>query len=135
MYMKTIYIYFFAAVVFLILDGLWLGFIANNLYQEALGSVINMAFYPLAAVIFYLLYIGGLLYFVVLSSIRERDTKKALMNGALLGGLCYATYDMTNLATIEHWPVTVVVVDILWGMFITGITCGVTTWVFIKWIK
>jgi len=71
-------------------------------------------------VIFYLIYIGGILFFAVLPSLREQNWQKALLNGAVLGGLCYATYDLTNMATISRWPLVVVVVDIIWGIVLTG---------------
>ncbi|MBS1619444.1 MAG: DUF2177 family protein, partial [Bacteroidetes bacterium] len=79
-----------------------------------------------AAIIFYLIYIGGILFFAVVPAMREQVWTTALVNGAVLGLLCYATYDLTNLATIARFPVVVVIVDILWGIFLTAAVSTIT---------
>ena len=80
----------------------------------------------IAAVIFYLLYIGGILFFSVLPALREHSWQTAVINGAILGLLCYATYDLTNMATIKNWPLIVVIVDIIWGIVLTGSVSVIT---------
>lgn len=107
-------------VVFFAIDMLWLGLIAKNFYREKLGFILSPDVNWYAAVIFYLIYIGGILYFAVLPAMKDESWQTALIQGAVLGFLCYATYDLTNMATIKNWPLTVVLVDIVWGIVLTG---------------
>jgi uncharacterized membrane protein len=130
--MKLLKIYLIVVLVFLAFDSLWLGIIAQSMYQEQLGPIVNIKFNFIAAMVFYLLYVAGILFFSVLPALKEKNVRKAWTTGAILGGLCYATYDMTNLATIADWPIMVTVIDILWGMIITGVSAGITTWLSIK---
>jgi len=118
--MKTAALYGIATGIFFAIDMLWLGFFAKNFYKEKLGFIFTGEINWAAAVIFYLIYIGGILFFAVLPALREQNWTMALINGAVLGGLCYATYDLTNMATIKQWPLIVVVVDIIWGIVLTG---------------
>ena len=73
-----------------------------------------------AAVVFYLIYIGGILFFAINPALQTQNWQTALLNGVVLGMLCYATYDLTNMATIANWPLSIVVIDIVWGMVLTG---------------
>jgi uncharacterized membrane protein len=118
--MKTLIIYGITTVVFFAIDMLWLGLIAKNFYREKLGFILSPDVNWYAAVIFYLIYIGGILYFAVLPAMKDESWQTALIQGAVLGFLCYATYDLTNMATIKNWPLTVVLVDIVWGIVLTG---------------
>lgn len=118
--MQTIYTYLIATVVFFAIDMLWLGFIARNFYREKLGFILSPEVNWPAAIVFYLIYIAGILFFAVQPAVKENLWQTALINGALLGLLCYATYDLTNMATIARWPLTIVVVDIVWGTVLTG---------------
>lgn len=118
--MKTLYIYLITTVIFFAIDMVWLGFIAKNFYREKLGFILSPDVNWYAAVTFYLIYIGGILYFAVLPAMRDESWQTALLQGAVLGFLCYATYDLTNMATIKNWPLTVVLVDIVWGIVLTG---------------
>lgn len=106
------------------MDLTWLGVIAKNFYREKLAFIMSDKINWAAAIIFYMLYIVGILYFAVLPAINAQSLPLALLNGALFGGLCYATYDLTNMATIAKWPLVIVVVDIIWGMVLTA-TCSV----------
>ena len=130
--MKLLKIYLIAVLIFLAFDSLWLGIIAQSMYQEELGPIVNIKFNFVAAIVFYLAYVAGILFFSILPALKEKSLKKAWTTGAILGGLCYATYDMTNLATIDGWPIMVTIIDILWGMVITGVSAGITTWLSIK---
>jgi len=118
--MKILYIYLITTVIFFAIDMVWLGFIAKNFYREKLGFILSTNVNWYAAATFYLIYIGGILYFAVLPAMRDESWQTALLQGAVLGFLCYATYDLTNLATIKSWPLTVVLVDIVWGIVLTG---------------
>jgi uncharacterized membrane protein len=126
---KKVAIYLISLLIFLFLDSIWLGVIAQTMYQEQLGPIVNIKFNLMAAAIFYALYVMGILYFAILPA---KNWKAGLKRGAILGGLCYATYDMTNLATIENWPISVTAIDIVWGMLITGATAGITTGINIR---
>lgn len=118
--MKTLYIYLITTIIFFAIDMVWLGLIAKNFYREKLGFILSPDVNWYAAVIFYLIYIGGILYFAVLPALKDNNWQTALLHGAVLGFLCYATYDLTNMATIKDWPLTVVLVDIVWGIILTA---------------
>jgi len=118
--MQVVIHYLIATVIFFAIDMLWLGLIAKNFYREKLGYIMATEVNWPAAIIFYLLYIAGILYFAVHPALKDASWQMALLKGVLLGGLCYATYDLTNMATLRGWPWQIVVVDILWGMVLTG---------------
>ncbi len=117
--MQYIYLYLATIPAFFIIDMIWLGFVANKFYQSQLGHLLGPVNWP-AAIIFYLIYIVGIIFFAVLPGLEANSWQKALIYGALFGFFCYATYDFTNLATLKDWPLTVVIVDVLWGTFLTG---------------
>ncbi len=111
--------YFITLIIFLGLDFLWLGLVAREFYASQLNILIREDINYLAAGFFYLLYVGGIVYFVVGPALAEADWRKAAINGLLLGLIAYATYDMTNLATLKNWPVLMTFVDIAWGGVLT----------------
>lgn len=118
---KLLVAYIIALVIFLMIDMVWLGLIAKNLYKEKLGFIISPDVKWTAAIIFYMLYIVGILFFAVNPSLKDSSWLTALVNGAVFGAMCYATYDLTNMATIAKWPLVIVVIDIAWGMVLTGL--------------
>lgn len=118
--MRLPILYIICTVVFFAIDMVWLGFVARGFYRDKLGFIISDKVNWPAAAIFYLIYIAGILFFAVLPALKEGNWQLALLNGAVLGGLCYATYDLTNMATISQWPLIVVLVDIAWGIVLTG---------------
>lgn len=126
--MKWIIAYVSAAVSFGVLDFLWLGWAGKNFYRPAIGELLAPSFRGGPALVFYAIYIAGIIWFAVRPGLSG-GTSAALLNGALLGGLAYATYDLTNQATMKVWPVHVTVVDIVWGAFATAIAATVATWV------
>ncbi|WP_207696087.1 hypothetical protein DOK67_0002497 [Enterococcus sp. DIV0212c] len=114
-----------AAICFLSLDFIWLLLLAKKIYQEYLGGFLGQTkLFP--AALFYVLYLCGLLFFVVYPALEKNSLMYALLAGAFLGLLCYGTYDLTNLATITGWPYLVTSIDLLWGAFVTSATCGIT---------
>jgi uncharacterized membrane protein len=133
--MKTLIIYIIAVVIFFAIDMLWLGLVARSFYKQKLGFIMSDNVNWLAAVIFYLIYIGGILYFAVMPALKDSAWQLALINGAVLGLLCYATYDLTNMATINKWPLQVVVVDITWGIVLTGGVSALTYLFSARFIK
>ncbi len=118
--MKWIIAYIAAAVSFGVLDAIWLRWAGPNLYRPNLGELLAADFRIVPAVVFYAAYIAGMVWFAVRPGLTGGLGATAL-NGALLGALCYATYDLTNQATMKVWPVHITVVDIIWGAFATCI--------------
>ncbi len=104
-----------------VLDGLWLGLVARTFYRQQLGSMMAARPNWVAAGIFYLIYAVGVTYFVVNPAITDDRPTNALWRGALFGVVAYATYDLTNQATLNDWPMTVTVVDMLWGAVMTAL--------------
>jgi uncharacterized membrane protein len=94
---------------------IWLGVVAKGFYRKHLGGMLSSRVNWPAAILFYLLFIFGLVVFVIRPAAIQNSPLDALVLGALLGLICYATYDLTNLATLKDWPLVVTVVDLLWG--------------------
>ena len=98
---------------------LWLGLVARSFYQQSLGFILAPNTNWFAAGIFYLLFVAGILFFVVVPGLESGSLKITLLRAALFGLITYATYDLTNLATIKDWPLLITVVDMLWGTFLS----------------
>ncbi len=126
-------LYLVSLIVFFAIDLFWLGIIAKNLYKEQIGSLMSDEIRWGPAVLFYLLYIAGLVFFAVLPAFNEGNWVSALLYGGFFGLVCYATYDLTNLATLKGWPIKIVVYDLLWGTFISGVTSLITFWIGNHW--
>ena len=113
--------YFITLICFLILDAIWLGLIAQPFYQAQIGFLLAKNPNWLAAGAFYLLYVAGLVLFVVGPALRAGTPPvRAALRGAFFGLVAYATYDLTNQATMRDWPLIVTVVDLIWGTVLTG---------------
>jgi uncharacterized membrane protein len=102
------------------IDAVWLGVISKNFYRTHLGNLLRDSFNMAPAIIFYLLYIVGLMVFVIVPAVNNGSIAQAAGLGILFGLVAYATYDLSNFATLKNWPLTIVVADLLWGMFISG---------------
>ena len=105
---------------FLMIDGMWLGLVAKNFYSKYLGYIMAPNPNWTAAGVFYLLYMAGLVYLVIQPAVTNGSWQDALIRGAIFGLVSYATYDLTNLATINKWPIIVTIVDMIWGTVLTG---------------
>lgn len=125
--------YLITLVVFLILDGIWLGLIARRLYQAQIGFIMAKQPKWAAAGLFYLLFVVGLVVFCVSPGVREGSWGQAAWRAALFGLVTYATYDLTNLATLEGWPLTVTIVDLVWGTALSTATTLVSVWLARLW--
>jgi uncharacterized membrane protein len=121
--------YLYTFIPFLVLDALWLGLVAPSFYKANIGHLMTDTPNFAAAGLFYLLYVAGLVVFV---TGREGTLKQAALRGAFFGLLCYATYDLTNLATLKDWPVLVTVVDLVWGTFASTVTSVAAVWLIRK---
>ncbi len=117
-------LYFVTLFAFLAIDMVWLGLVARNFYYEQLGFLMSPATNWVAAMIFYLLFIVGILVFVVLPGLKENSLKATILRAALFGLVTYATYDLTNLATLKDWPLLITIVDMAWGTVLTiAVSC------------
>ena len=120
--------YLSTLVAFAAIDSVWLINMAPRLYKPEIGAVMmENGFRLLPAMIFYTIYIGGIVYFAVWPGLTE-GVAKAALQGAVLGFVCYATYDLTNYATLKVWSLKVTVLDLIWGTLLTGSTAAVGTW-------
>ncbi|MBN1572857.1 MAG: DUF2177 family protein [Deltaproteobacteria bacterium] len=115
-------LYALTVPVFFAIDMLWLGVVAKGFYRRKLGFILSPNINWTAAITFYLVFIAGILIFAVRPAVNSNSWVQAVVFGALFGFFTYATYDLTNLATIKNWPLIIVVVDILWGMCLCTLT-------------
>jgi uncharacterized membrane protein len=114
--------YVITLVVFLAIDMVWLTVIAKKLYADKLGYLMAPKANLIAALLFYLLFVAGLMVFVVNPALTAGSWTHALLRGFLFGLVTYATYDLTNLATVKDWPLLITVIDLVWGTFVSGAT-------------
>jgi len=121
--------YLIAFAVFLIIDLVWLLKISRKLYQDRIGHLMAAKANLPAALLFYLLFIGALVFFVINPAAEKGSVLYAAAAGAFFGLVTYATYDLTNLATLRNWPVSLTLIDLAWGTFITSATSAATTWI------
>jgi len=108
-------LFLIALPVFFVIDMVWLVLVAKKFYQEQIGFLMKPDINWFAAIIFYFLFIAGLVVFVISPAVLKNSWVHALLFGALFGLITYATYDLTNLATLKDWPLLVTVVDLIWG--------------------
>lgn len=129
MNMQTFFtLYLISVPVFFVIDMIWLGVVASSFYKNQLGDLMQVNWVP--AVLFYLVYLIGLIIFAVYPAVDADTWKTALLYGALFGFFTYATYDMTNLATLKDWPLPVVVVDIVWGTILGAVVASLTYYIY-----
>jgi uncharacterized membrane protein len=118
--------YLAAAAVFFPLDMLWLGVVAKGFYRANLGPLLLERPNWAVAAGFYLVYVAGL---VIFAMARAADWREAAFSGALFGFFAYATYDLTNLATLKGFPAKLAMTDIAWGTFLSGVSAGGGIWI------
>jgi uncharacterized membrane protein len=119
-------LFFIALPVFFAIDMLWLGFVARKFYSQHLGFLMRPDVGWVPAIIFYLLFITGLVTFVISPAVEKHSWLNALLYGAFFGLITYSTYDLTNLATLKDWPIIVTVVDLIWGMVLSASVSVIT---------
>lgn len=120
--MQLIILYISTAFVFLVLDALMLTRVIKPVFATHIGPLLAEPIRFGPAVVFYLFYIGGLLYFVSLPALREDNAVQALLAGALIGAMAYGTYEFTNYATLKDWHWQMVAIDLTWGTALTGVS-------------
>lgn len=131
--MKLVYLYLLTLPVFFAIDMLWIGVLAKNFYRNSLGHLFREDINWAAALIFYFLYIIGILIFATLPALEIQSLDRAVLLGALFGFFAYATYDLTNFATLKGWPLKVAVVDMIWGMVLTA-SVAAASYLIGRWI-
>jgi uncharacterized membrane protein len=128
--MKTILVaYITTLVVFVAIDFVWLSSMANVLYKPTLGDMLAPDFRLAPAVLFYLIYAAGLTFFAVRPSLQSLDLMIAVLYGAAFGFVAYATYDLTNQATLKNWSTTLTIADLAWGSFLSAISAAAGSWI------
>jgi uncharacterized membrane protein len=112
--------YVITLLIFFAIDLVWLGLVAKNFYQKQIGHLMSPDVNWVAAALFYAVYIGGIVFFAIKPAFEDGGARRALAYGALFGFIAYATYDLTNQATMKNWPVLVTVIDLAWGTALTA---------------
>jgi len=124
--------FFVALGSFLAIDGLWLTVISKNFYAKHLGYLMSKNPNLWAAGLFYLIYVFAMVVLVVTPGIEKGSFWSTVLSGALFGLCCYATYDLTNLATVQNWPLIVTIVDLIWGTFLSATIAAISFLIFHK---
>ncbi|MBU6310459.1 DUF2177 family protein [Patescibacteria group bacterium] len=127
-----IQLYLIALPIFFAIDMLWLGIVAQSFYASQLGALLTPNVNWIAAISFYLLFIAGLVVFVIAPAVAKSSVSHALLFGAFFGLVAYATYDLTNLATLKDWPLLVTFVDMAWGTALGASVSALTTFVALR---
>lgn len=125
-------VYAIAIVVFFMIDMIWLGFVAKSFYRDQIGFIMKDDINWIAAIVFYLIFIAGLVIFVITPALDSGTWVRAATFGALFGFVTYATYDLTNLATLKDWPVLVTLVDLIWGATLAASVSVITFFIATK---
>jgi uncharacterized membrane protein len=123
--MKTFFLYAITLFAYLVFDQAWINGFAKGFIRRQVGPLLAPKPDLAAGIVFYLIFAGGLLYFCVLPALEAKSFRIALLNGALLGLVTYGTYELVNKALIDKWPLPLVVVDVLWGIFAGAAVSGV----------
>jgi len=126
-------LYVLTVPVFFVIDLLWLGVLARGFYRRYLGFILSPEVNWSAAVTFYLIYIAGIIFFAVRPALASDSLGEAALLGSLFGFFTYATYDLTNMATIKGWPLKIVMIDILWGTCLCALVAGLS-FLIAKWL-
>jgi uncharacterized membrane protein len=119
-------LFLIAIPIFIAIDLAWLVIVAKKFYQQQIGFLMKPNINWFAAIIFYLLFIAGLVIFVISPAVEKHSWVHAIIYGAFFGLITYSTYDLTNLATVKDWPLLVTVVDLIWGTVLAGSISGIT---------
>lgn len=120
--------YLGAAVAFAGLDAVWLTWTNARLYRPVLHTVLTQGFRPLPALAFYLVYLLGVMVFAVAPGLTAGRWRLAARQGALFGFFAYATYDLTNQATLAAWSTQITLLDLTWGTFVTAAGASAGYW-------
>lgn len=125
-------LYFIALPIFFALDMVWLWVVAKNFYKKQIGFLMKSDINWVAGIIFYLLFILGLVLFVIKPALDKNSLSHAILFWALFGLISYATYDLTNLSTLKDWPIAITIVDLIWGTVLSTSVCTFTYLIYSK---
>ena len=121
-------LYLLTLLIFLGIDSVWLGLVAPGFYRSQIGHLMADSVNLPAAGLFYLLFVGGMVFFVVGPAVGEGSMRMVILRGALYGLVTYGTYDLTNFATLRDWPLLVTVVDLVWGTLLSTAVSVLSVW-------
>lgn len=121
-------LYLISVPVFFLIDMFWLGVVAKNIYQSRIGHLLGEVNWT-AAIIFYLVFLVGLTFFAIYPAFVDGKILTAILYGAMFGFFTYATYDLTNLATLRDWPLSITLIDMVWGTALGSLVAGLTTYI------
>lgn len=133
-FINFIKIYFIALPILAGIDALWLGVVARSFYKKYIGFLMGSGFNLLPALLFYLLYVAGLVFFVIAPGLDKSTVLQVFLKGAFFGLIAYATYDLTSAAIIKDWPGIVTVIDIAWGAFASGAVSALVFWIATRFV-
>jgi len=117
------------------IDSIWLTKVAPSLYKKNIGHLMAEKPNLLAAGLFYVIYIAGAVYFVIYPAFTAKSLSQAILRGAILGLVSYATFDLTGQAVFKNWPTKITLVDMLWGAILTSSVCLLTTFIALRLVK
>lgn len=129
---KWVIAYVSAAIAFGVLDAIWLRWAGPNLYEPVIGGIMADNFRVVPAAAFYTIYLAGMCWFAIRPGLESGQVGTALINGVILGAVCYATFDLTSQAVFKVWATHISVADIAWGTFVTGTSAAIATWITLK---
>lgn len=133
-YSQKIYIFLITFVVFLVFDAIWLTKVSPKMYKQNIGHLMAEKPNLWAALLFYLIYIIGLVVFVVVPAINNKSISDAAIYGALFGLVAYSTFDLTSQAVFKGWPIKITVIDLFWGTSVTALVTTVVYWISTKFV-
>ena len=126
--------YLITVPIFFLIDLVWLGVVAKGIYQKYMGHLMRPTPNWSAAVVFYLLFIVGLIIFVINPAVQKNSLNYAIVYGAMFGFFTYMTFDLTSLAVLKDWPWQIVIIDIIWGIFLSASVSVVSYFLINKFI-
>ena len=129
---RTVAAYVATLVVFLAIDSVWLTLTGDALYRPVLKDILLDGFRPVPAILFYLIYMAGLLRFAVLPGMASGNAVKTALDGAAFGLTAYATYDLTNQATLKYWTTGLTLADLAWGTILSASAASIACWLMRK---
>ena len=129
---KWVFAYISAGIVFGILDSIWLSWAGPNLYEPVIGEIMAENFRVAPAAAFYTIYLAGMCWFAIKPGLDGGKVSIALLNGVILGAVCYATFDLTSQAVFKVWATHISIADIIWGAFVTGTSASIATWLTLR---
>lgn len=127
--LKNIIQYLVVLVIFFAVDLVWLGVVAKGLYAKYLGYLMAEKVNWAAALFFYMIFILGLLVFIVQPALAHENMTTLILSAALFGLVTYSTYDLTNLATLKDWPIVITLIDLVWGTSLSVLVSVLSVWI------